>query len=116
MSSLINFNPNGVVNFSPYGSLVIAGTTASASATFTTTASANASSVMVYNSGTTTAYLAFGKTSATAVVAGSTETQNAYFVAPGAIVVFTKGNNNDTVAVIYGSGSGNVLISAGEGA
>lgn len=102
-------------NFLPFGTLAVSSVSGSStSGTFTMAKSILAESVMVYNSGTTTSFVAFGDGSAQAFVPTS-ETLNATPVGGGAIMVLKKTKNFNSVASINGSGSGTVYFTAGEG-
>ena len=70
---------------------------------------------MVYNSGTSTSFVAFGDGSATAVVPTSTESLNSTPIGGGAIMVLKKTKNYNTAAAINASGSSTVYFTAGEG-
>lgn len=101
-------------NFLPFGTVFVSsGTSVSMSANFTTTESKEAESCMVYNAGTSTAFVAFADGPVNAVVPTSTESSNSTPVASGAIVVLKKQKNSNTVSSI--NGLGNVYFTAGEG-
>ena len=110
-------NPNDFLNFQAYGTIVLAVSASSQTATFTSTASLGATSVLIYNAGTAVVFVAFGLSTATAVIpSGTTEVAGATPVAPGAIMVLNKGINYAAVAVIAAASTGNVYITAGVGA
>lgn len=132
----IKFNPQGPVNFSPYGTIalgVTGGGTASISAAFTTDLSINANSLMVYNGTTAVVFVTSGYSGdapIAAAAATSTESNNSTPIGPGAIVLLTKrgvtipnynvgvsnaGKAYDTVAVYPGSNTGTVYFTAGDG-
>lgn len=125
----VAFNPNGFLNFSPYGTLALAvnsgGT--SSSGVFTTNLSINANSVMVFNETTKTVYVAFGSSASAPIVAAAPtviESNNSTPVGAGAILIFTKQGSTmpgvnggyDTMAVAPGAAAGNVYFTAGDGA
>lgn len=130
----VPFNPNGFVNFSPYGTIVVNANGTSSSAAFTTLISQNANSVMVFNETTKTVYVAFGSSkggnTVTAATPTSTEANNSTPVGAGAILFFTKLGSTtpnavnatgvgqfDTMAAIAPNGAtGNVYFTAGDGA
>ena len=114
----IGEDPNSLVQFSPYGTLAVAASNSSAHASFTTALSLGANRVMVQNECTVTAYVAFGQAAlgtVTAAAPSGTESSNSTPVLAGAIMILTKGAENDTVAVILPSSTGNVYFTAGEG-
>ncbi len=102
-------------NFLPFGTLAVASTSGgSTTGTFTTAKSIMAESCMVYNSGTSTSFVAFGDGSATAHVP-TTETQDATPIGAGAIMVLKKNKGYNSVAAINGAGTGTLYFTAGEG-
>jgi len=102
-------------NFLPFGTLTVASNSGgSTTGTFTTNKSIMAESCMVYNSGTSTSFVAFGDGDATAHVP-VTETQDATPVGGGAIMVLKKNKGFNSVAAINGSGASTLYFTAGEG-
>ena len=94
--------------FLPAGpTVVVAATTASASATIPFGSAANAISVRVYNDGPNLAFIAIGKGTATASVASIP-------IPPGAVEVLGK-VANDTFAVVTLAGTANVYFTPGGG-
>lgn len=126
----IKFNPQGPLNFSPYGTIALAvnASGTSSSGVFTTSLSVGANSMMVQNGTTSTVFVAFGNSTNAPVVASvpsAVESNNSTPVLAGAIVLFTwlgvsiqnAANTGcyDTVAVLPGSAAGSVFFTAGEG-
>lgn len=127
----VRFNPQGFLNFSPYGTIALGvnGNGTAASASFTTNLSINANSIKVQNDTTQTVFVAFGSSSAgtvTATVPTATESNNSTPVpGNGGTLIFTKlglsipnASNTgcfDTVSVLPGSTAGNVFFTAGDG-
>ncbi len=114
----IGNDPNVFAAFSPYGTVVIAATAASGHASFTSALAMSANNVMVSNQTTGTVFVAFGSSSLGTTAAAAptgTESSNSTPVLAGAIMVLTKGAENDTVAVIAPSANGSVYFTAGEG-
>lgn len=102
-------------NFLPFGTIAVSSVSGSSTqGTFTMAKSIMAESVMVYNSGTSTSFVAFGDGSAQAAVP-ATETLNATPIGAGAIMVLKKTKNFNSVAAINGSGSSTLYFTAGEG-
>lgn len=68
---------------------------------------ANALVVRVYNSGSVTAFIRFGRTTATATTSDMP-------LPPGAVETFSKGSY-DVLAAITASGTATVYVTSGEG-
>ena len=68
------------------------------------------STIRVYNSGTNPVFLSWGNTNQAAVV-----TTSSVVVAPGATSILDMGNPYTNLGVIYGTGTGNVYVSLGQG-
>lgn len=95
-----------LIAFKPVGATQnISGTTTSASATIGSNGSCQ---VLVYNSGTTLAFVVFGVGAATATSAGTP-------VPPGAVIILTKNPGHDTIAAIMASGTAAIYVQVGEG-
>lgn len=104
-------------NFAPHETIPLPAGTSSASQAFKLAGSALQRDAMICNTGSVTAFIAFGKGSATATVPGTSGTTKATPIPPGAIMVLHKNLNgeNDTVAAITASGSAQLYITAGTG-
>ena len=107
-----------VKNFSPQlsASLAVAGT--SASVTFTPLTGQSYQTFIITNKGTHGAYLAWGKTTATAVASSSTPAAGCHYIAAGAILVLDFQISTgvvDTIAAIQDGGSTTLEISLGYG-
>ena len=89
--------------FVPSGTVTIAATTASASA-----ALSQGDTVLIYNSSTGIAFVAFGNGSAAATIAGTP-------IPPGGSLMLYVGPIVNTAAVILSTGTGNVYVTAGTG-
>ncbi len=96
--------------------LPISASGSSASAAFSVSTTSTWMQVQVYNSASTTAFVAFGGSGVTASV-GTPGTQNgSYPVAPGAVIVVTVPSSTTTyAAAILASGSGTVYFTPGFG-
>jgi len=68
--------------------------------------------LIVYNGGTTMAFLNWGMTAAAAVAT----TTSPCFVPPGAIMVFSMGQPYTNVGIILASSTGSITFAVGEGA
>lgn len=113
---------NVLQNFIDGETVPLAATTTNASVAFKLVGSWNARDVMITNAGTVAAFVTFGYSgSGTAVVAtipGTTGTNRATPILPGAIMVLTKNKgrySEDTCAAITASGSTTLYFTAGSG-
>jgi hypothetical protein len=93
----------------------LAATTTSSSVALSLPVSSISPQIQVYNTGTTTAYVACDGPAIT-VSAGSAGTATSdYPVGAGAIVVFSAANGASYCAGIYGTGSGTIYFTPGSG-
>lgn len=103
------------INFLPYETVSLDAGTTSASVAFVLPASRdNCVEVMVTNEGVSTAFIAFGKGSATATLPGSDGTTQATPVLAGETMVLRK-DRADTCAAITRSGTTTLYFTAGKG-
>lgn len=127
----LRFNPQGFLNFSPYGTIALAvnASGTSSSAVFTTNLSIGANSIKVQNDTTQTVFVAFGNSANAPIAATLPTTSESNNSTPvpgnGGVLLFTKlgittpnasnAGCYDTAAVLPGSASGNVYFTAGDG-
>ena len=105
MKQGLNTNNVYVINSQPGETVPLSVTSTSSSVAFALPASAKNYDVIVTNSGSKTAFIAFGKGTATAQVPGTGGTNNATPVLAGAIYTFQKNSDAvfaDTCAAICG--------------
>lgn len=110
-------------NFCGYESVPLSVTTVSASVRFALPRSPGLDDALIYNAGSSLAYVAFGnsnKGATTATLPGTNGTTKALPVPPGAFVVYRKNfdcayDGSDTVAAITPAGTTNLVIVSGQG-